>query len=352
MSASGDLPRRVVIRAPNWLGDAVLALPAMVALRAHFAGAHLTVAARGSVAPLFREGTGVRQDALLVLPARGRDEIRALRGGAFDLGVLFPNSFGSAWVLRRAGVAGRWGWARAGRGLLLTRRSRVDGQPKYTHNADDYRTMVRGLGIVCGDEWPSVAASVESGEAGRSLLQRAGVAVGARVVGMAPGAAYGQAKQWSPVRWAEVTARLIRERDVTCALVGAAHDRPAAREIESWLRAHAPEALAHVVDFTGRTDLAGLVGLASLCQVFVAHDSGALHLSAALGRRMVGIFGSTDERMSYPLSEGEGVAAEAFCRPCHLRDCPIDHRCMKRVTVDMVYDAVSRQLAAGQEATA
>src|SRR5687768_9401096 len=96
-----EAPRRVVLRAPNWLGDAVLALPAMAALRHHFAHASLTVAAPAGVAALFREDTGVRPDAVLVLPPSTRDGIRALREGTFDLGVLFPNSFRSAWMFRR-----------------------------------------------------------------------------------------------------------------------------------------------------------------------------------------------------------------------------------------------------------
>src|SRR5688572_18256671 len=95
----------------------------MAALRQHFAHASLTVAAPAGVAALFREVTGVRPDAVLVLPASSRASVRALREGKFDLGVLFPNSFGSAWMLRRAGVPERWGIARGGRGFLLTRRS-------------------------------------------------------------------------------------------------------------------------------------------------------------------------------------------------------------------------------------
>ncbi len=344
---TGSLPsvRRLVVRAPNWLGDAVLALPAMAALRRHFATASYTIAASGGVAALFREDTGVRPDAVLLLPDSTRETVRVLRDGRFDLGVLFPNSFRSAWVLRRAGVPQRWGIARGARGWLLTRRSSGSGGPKNEHHADYYRGIVRGLEIPCGDGPPTIAASLQSRAAVTTLLARAGVAPEARLVGVAPGAAYGQAKQWPPARMAAVMARLVRDCDVTCVVVGAAHDRPAVREIESWLRSQAPDTQSRVVDFAGRTDLGGLVGLASMCRVFVSNDSGAMHVAAALGRPVVAMFGPTDERVTRPIGESDVLTANVFCRPCHLRDCPIDHRCMKRIGVDAVFNAVARHLA-------
>ncbi|MEO6222028.1 MAG: lipopolysaccharide heptosyltransferase II [Vicinamibacterales bacterium] len=337
--------RRVVIRAPNWLGDAVLALPAMTALRKHFAHASITLAAPAAVAALFREDTGVRPDAVLVLPPSEREAVRAMRDGKFDLGVLFPNSFRSAWVLRRAGVRERWGMARGFRGVLLTRRSRAGG--KGGHHADYYRALVRGLGIECDNSPPTLAVSETSKAGAVTLLSRAGVAGDARLIGVAPGAAYGQAKQWPPKRMAEVIARLVREHDATCLLVGAAHDRTAAREIESWLRSNAPDAQLRVIDFVGRTDLGSLVGLAAMCRVFVSNDSGAMHVAAALGTPVVAMFGPTDERATRPLGAAEVLTADVFCRPCHLRDCPIDHRCMKRIEVSAVFAATSRHLVAG-----
>lgn len=333
---------RVVVRAPNWLGDAVLALPAMCALRQHLPEASLTVAAPAGVAPLFREETGVRPDAVLVMPSSQREAVKVLREGRFDLGVLFPNSFRSAWTLRRAGVSERWGFARGARGFLLTRQSR--GRPAGGHHADYYRGLVRGLGIECDDRPPALAASAASRQSAAVLLSRAGVTSDARLVGIAPGAAYGQAKQWPPARMAEVITRLVRERDITCVIVGAPHDRLAAREIESWLRSHAPDTRPRVLDFVGRTDLGSLVGLAAMCRVFVSNDSGAMHVAAALARPVISMFGPTDERATRPLGTGDVLTADVFCRPCHLRDCPIDHRCMKRIGVETVFDAVSRHL--------
>jgi heptosyltransferase-2 len=178
-----------------------------------------------------------------------------------------------------------------------------------------------------------------------TLLAERKVPASSPIVGFAPGAAYGQAKQWPPDRMAQVIARLAAETAATCVIVGAAHDREAARAIESWLRAHAPGAAARVVDLVGKTSLGALVGLAARAAVFVSNDSGAMHVAAAVGRPVVAIFGPTDERVTRPLGEHDVITKPVFCRPCLLRDCPIDHRCMKRITVDDVFEAVIRHLS-------
>ena len=342
---------RLVIRPPNWLGDAVLALPAMAALRRHFASAHLTVAAPGAVASLFREDTGINPDAVVVMPTAHRDAITTLRDGHYDLGVLFPNSFRSAWQLRRAGIPQRWGYAKSARGWLLTRRSAAPAfaeasAGKLQHHSEYYRQLVRGFGIPVNDDAPRIVAST-------AARTKALVLIGvdapekARVITLAPGAAYGQAKQWPPTRVAELVAKLVHDRGARCVLVGAGHDKEAGRAIETWLRANAPAALDGVVNVIGRTDLETLVALTTLSRVCVSNDSGVMHVAAATGRPVVAIFGSTDGRVTRPLGRGDVLTADVFCRPCHLRDCPIDHRCMKRITVDQVFAAVSRHLAFG-----
>jgi len=145
---------------------------------------------------------------------------------------------------------------------------------------------------------------------------------------------------------AEVVARLVRERGVTAVLVGASHDRDAALAIESWLRAHAADLVPRVVNLTGRTSLGALAGLIGRMAAFVSNDSGAMHLAAAIGRPVVAIFGPTDERATRPIGDHTVITEPVFCRPCQLRDCPIDHRCMKRVSVDTVFNAVAARLPA------
>ena len=138
-------PSRIVIRPPNWLGDAVMALPALAAVRRHYPHAHLTIAGVPSVAAIFREDTDVAPDAVVDLPASRPATVRALSEGRFDLGLLLPNSWRSAWQFRRAGIGERWGYGAAGRGLLLTRSVR---RPRgVVHQADYYRRLVTDLGV-------------------------------------------------------------------------------------------------------------------------------------------------------------------------------------------------------------
>jgi heptosyltransferase-2 len=337
---------RIVLRPPNWLGDAVLALPAMAAIRRHFRSSHLTIAAAPSVAALFREDTDAGPDRVIELPATTRDAVATLEGEGFSLGILFPNSFRSAWQFWRARIPARWAYATSGRGMLLTRRSLPARRSGVLHQSDYYRDLVIGLGISCDeDALPRVRPRQPSVERAMALLAAHGVPFDVPLVGFAPGAAYGQAKQWPPQRMAEVIARLGRHQGVVSLIFGAGHDRDAGRAIESWLRAHAPDMAPRVVDLIGRTSLGSLVAALERVTAFVSNDSGAMHLAAALGRPVVSIFGPTDERVTRPLGGHEVITARVVCRPCMLRDCPIDHRCMRRIPVDAVYDAVTARLA-------
>ncbi len=343
---------RVIVRAPNWLGDAVLALPAIAALRRHFKDAHLAIAAPAGFADVFRENIDARPDEVIALGSKPRAQRESFTAGQFDLGVLFPNSFRSAWLFRQAGVRERWGYARGFRAPLLTRRSirqRVSG---VQHQADYYRQLVRGFGIPVDADAPHLTLTDATRKMGIELLERSKVDLVRRVVVLAPGAAYGQAKQWPPARVAQVAARLIGDRDATCVMVGAGHDRDAARAVESALVDVNGALRPRLVDLTARTSLRELMGVLFRADAIVANDSGAMHLGAALGRPVVAVFGPTDERATRPIGpagQDEVLTAQAFCRPCHLRDCPIDHRCMKRVTADMVFAAVSKQLAFRRE---
>jgi heptosyltransferase-2 len=337
-------PQRLAIRSPNWLGDAIMALPAMGAVRRAFPDAHLAIAAPSSIAPLFLEDTNAQQDSVLALGDR-RGERAALAGAALDAVLLLPNSFRSAWVARSAGIAQRWGFAAGLRRPLLTR---AVGRPGgRLHQAQYYLELVRGLALEALQEPPRVCLSSATRTRAVRFAAEAGIATDATLVGFAPGAAYGHAKRWPPARVSEVIVRLWRESGATAVLFGAAGDRGAGREIESSLPSD-----VRAINAIGRTDLRLLAGLIARCAAFVSNDSGAMHLAGALGTPLVAIFGPTDERVTAPLG-GPGRGGDAapevlthpvFCRPCLLRDCPIDHRCMKRITVDAVLAAVKRRL--------
>jgi heptosyltransferase-2 len=332
MTAVDSSPSRLVVRMPNWLGDVVMALPAVTAVRTAFPSAHLSVAAIDSIAPMFEERTGVRQQAVVVVDKKA--EASRLRGAGADTIVLLPNSFRSAWVAQRSGIPNRWGYAAGFRDPLLTRAIR---RPRgERHQSVYYAELVRALGIPVDITPPRIVATDKTARRSEALFEPLG---DRSVIGFAPGAAYGHAKRWPPDRVAAVIRRLLTDHDVACVLVGAGADREAGRAVESSLP---PD--TRLLNLIGRTDLRLLIGVLARCRAFVSNDSGAMHLAAAAGVPVTAIFGPTNEKATAPLGEHDVLLEPVFCRPCMLRECPIDHRCMKRISADAVYASVVRRL--------
>lgn len=328
---------KLVVLSPNWLGDAVMALPALADVRRQFGSAQITVAARSSVATLYTMVPGV--DAVLPLPGRGgldglrswRQDVAALASGGFDVALLFPNSWASAFVARQAGIRERWGLATDLRARLLTRSA---AKPRnVSHQAGYYQALVAALGIENGPAYArvEVPAGAVNPVAARPYIV------------LAPGAAYGAAKQWPPERFAELATLLCRAGQPVV-LVGSRADADTCAAIVG-----ATEAASRpgIVDLSGRTTLAELAAVLAGAAAVVSNDSGAMHLAGAVGAPVVAIFGATDERRTAPLVNGPGappprvLATNVWCRPCMLRECPIDHRCMTGIGASAVAAAVT-----------
>lgn len=333
---------KIVILAPNWLGDAVLALPAIAAVRRAHPDAHLTIGARRSVADLFRlvptvdEVLPLQSDARWWRRQAFKADVEALRG--YDAALLLPNSFVSAWMVKGAGVGERWGYASDGRSRLMTR---TVPRAKGGHQAEYYRHLTTALGMAPGVVTPEIDVAEGVRIAARELLAGEGHPASGMLVVLAPGAAYGKAKQWIPDHVAALMARLARERGATCAIVGSRADAPAVAAIRKSLPDVAP---GRVVDLVGRTSLEALAGVLATADACVCNDSGAMHLAAAVGTAVVATFGPTKEIATRPLPRdgrrAEVLTHDVWCRPCMLRECPIDHRCMTGITPDRVFSAV------------
>jgi len=328
--------RELLIVAPNWLGDAVMALPAVADLRRHEPEARITAAARGAVAAVFRLVPGI--DAVVTLPGKGgmlamrtwgRD-VAALADRPFDRAVLFPNSFASALITWRAGVRERYGFASDGRSRLLTR---AVPRPKgYGHQAEYYQALTAALGAPAGPPFARVDVDAAARDGARAALQAARIDADAPFVACAPGAAYGRAKQWLPERYAELAMRLTHEHRVPSVLVGSAADH------------------AVCADIARATDVPALAGTLAAAAAVVANDSGAMHVAAAVGAPVIAVFGATNERRTSPLTRGPDapppniVTADVWCRPCMLRECPIDHRCMRGISAVDVLQRIDKAL--------
>ena len=337
---------RVVIVAPNWLGDAVMALPAITDIRRHFSDARLAVAARPTVAPLFAMVAGV--DDMVTLPGGGglravfgwQQDARALQGRGLDIAILLPNSFATALIVNNAGIPERWGFASDGRGRMLTRA--IPKPRGTTHQSEYYQALTTALGIAAGPPFAEVRPDVDRV---RELALDLGLDTDEPFVVFAPGAAYGRAKQWLPERFAQLAELIINDRGWTVIMVGSKADRQACADIAARLPATGNR-MNRLIDLSGKTDLPMLAGLMSRARAVVSNDSGAMHLAGAVGANVVAIFGASNERRTSPLRaraespEPRIVTHDVFCRPCMLRECPIDHRCMSGISARAVYDAL------------
>ena len=335
---------KILIRATNWIGDAIMSLPAMRAIRGRFPAADITVLAKPWVAALY-EGEGSVDRVMTFGGASGardwrskRQLIGRLRDGGFDLAILFPNSFESAAIVRLAGIRRIVGYARDARGFLLTD---AVGTPKAgelpRHERYYYLELLRRAGLI--DTLPEVPEIRLDGTAerrirGEKLFDSVGVKL--PVVGVSPGAAYGSAKRWLPERFAEAAQRIAKDLGGSVAVFGSAAERVMAEEVAR---------LSGGRNFAGDTALNDFIDMTAACSVFLTNDSGAMHIASALGIPSVTIFGPTDETATGPLGAMARIVREPVdCAPCLKRECPIDHRCMTRVTTESVVTAAAQLL--------
>jgi heptosyltransferase-2 len=330
---------KILIRGPNWVGDAVLAIPAMKALRTRFPSADITLLVRPWVAGVFTGAPFLNrvwpEPRPSSLPAWSRIT-REIRERDFDLAVLFPNSFESALMMFLGRVPSRLGYATDGRGLLLTKA--VAPARNVRHQVYYYLDLVSE--VVDNTDRPSIEiqATMEEQNAARHLLQAEGIRNNQPFLVLNPGAAYGSAKRWAHERFAQTANRLSRDFGLAVVIIGSDAEQPVALRILEVMRSTA-------VVLNGKTTLETLVGVLSLSSLMVTNDSGPMHIAAALGIPTVAVFGSTDERVTGPYGLRTRIVKHPVdCSPCLLRECPIDHRCMKRVQVDEVCHAAAELL--------
>ncbi len=332
---------RILVRAANWVGDAVMSLPALRAIRARFPQAEISVLARPWVADLYaRERFADRVIAYTAGPGAGDwagrwKAARELRRLRFEAAILLPNSFDAALVAWLAGIRRRIGYNHDGRWWLLTDpvpRPRPGEIP--VHESFYYLELLRRAGLL--DNLPAAPevrldAREDAAAAGERRFEAAGLARG--VIGVSPGAAFGGAKRWFPERFAAAAARVARTTGDCVAIFGSA----AEHELCATVARSVEAAGVPVRNFAGETSLGEFIELAAACRVFLTNDSGAMHIASALGVPTVAVFGATDHRATGPAGAWSRVVCEPVdCAPCKLRECPIDHRCMERVSSERV----------------
>lgn len=339
---------KILVRATNWVGDAVMSLPALRAIRQRWPGAEIVVLARPWVAELYRDQECAGR--LLVYDHRGRHSgfwgrerlARDLREERFDAAVLLQNAFEAAWLAWRARIPERIGYARDRRSWLLTRAVAVPARGEAPpHQSYYYLELLRRAGWI--ERLPEVDAITlrvreDAQREAEQKLVAAGARPGAIRIALAPGAAYGSAKCWLPERYAVLADSLIAAADADVILFGAPPERDMAERIARLMQRRA-------VNLAGATSIGELPALLRACRLFVGNDSGAMHVAAAVGLPVIGIFGPTDPQATRPATPLFTLVREPVsCSPCLLRHCPIDHRCMTRISVEQVFGAARAQL--------
>lgn len=341
---------KILIRATNWVGDAIMALPALRAVRQRFAEAEISILALSYVGDIYRDqqicDQIIRYDRGGVHAGiRGRERLAAeLRKKDFDVALLLQNAFDAAWVVWRAGIPKRIGYSRDARGFLLTEAARVPRADEIpAHEKFYYLELLRRIGWI-GSLSDETVISLHVPEQNRrkaaEFLLGAGSRPNALRIAVGAGASYGSAKCWTPDRFAEALNRLQTQSDAEVILFGTLAEAKVSGAIAGRLR-RAP------IDLTGKTAITDLPALLSQCHLFLGNDSGAMHVAAAVGLPVVAIFGPTDPLGTAPVTPRSSIVQEKpYCSPCFLRHCPTDHRCMTSISPEVVEAAAQPWLSA------
>ncbi len=339
MSLRGAKVDRILIRAVNWVGDAVMTTPAIGAVRESFPRAEITLLANPLVAQLFSSHPWV--DRVITFNRNGlhkgisgRLRLAAhVRKQAFDAAIILPNSFESALIPWLAGIPHRLGKSSDGRGFMLTERYHPDVHKPVAHEVTYYLDLVRHFGIDGQASAPLLTVTPAEDSAAAARLAEQGISAGEFVIGINPGAAFGSAKRWYPERFAQVAGQLAAAWNAKVVIFGGPGETDIAAGIERHLG-------GQCCNLAGTTSLRELMALIQRCSFFVTNDSGPMHIAAAFGVPLVAIFGSTDHTTTSPCTDKAVIVRkDVACAPCKLRECPTDHHCMTAVTADDVVQA-------------
>lgn len=332
---------KIVVRAPNWIGDSVLSLPALESLRKNYPQAEIWVAAKEWVKDIFAALNFVQG----VIPLPPTDDLKSLPVSVqtikklkFDIGLLLPNSFSSALLFYLAKIPQRWGYSSDGRGLLLTKWVSPKKQDGSVHQLSCYLDLISNLGLKTVAPKLSFPLSKKEKVDAKKLLLSLNMDLRRPLVLLHPGASYGPAKRWSVLKFSELAA-LLQKRKKASVIISGSNDEAQLAESIAMLMRKKPVSLA------GKTSLLRLASLISNADLFITNDSGPMHLANALHVPVVAIFGPTDPALTGPYQQPSAVIKKDVpCSPCSYRECPFDHRCMENIPIEEVFQACQKFL--------
>jgi len=331
---------RILVVSLSWLGDCVMAMPALAALRLHLPGSHIEMLAKPSVAPLWALFKGV--DGVVPLRkgiAGMRDTVREVRKAHYDFAYVLPKSFRSAWIPFLAGISGRRGMPGHGRDWMLSETAAISEAAREGHQSLEIADV---LHVPHEELAPPPYLTIPDEEKAKALRRmtavfgREGTDALPETVAFFPGAAYGPSKRWPADRFAAVGRKLAREKGWRILVLGSPGDRTVCEEVSRDIGSAA-------VNWAGETGLPELAGLLGLCRAVLSNDSGGMHLAAGLGVRVIGIFGLTDPVKTAPVGLRSTVLAAGLGRRSRdiTRDSAEARAAMESIPADTVYQAMT-----------
>ena len=333
--------RNILVRSTNWVGDAVMSLPALQLLRQYQPTARISVLAKPSVASLYSREPFC--DEVISYPSTKSWSAKytvagLLRKHRFDCALLLQNAFEAAAIAWLGGIPVRIGYNRDGRKFLLTKAISVPSAMEIPkHQRFYYLELLKRAELISGysaDSEVRMTGADQAAIAGKRYLEA--LTGNQSFIGIGPGAAYGGAKRWLPERFAEAAVELAKQFESAVVILGVAADTEICQQVEKKVTAGG----VRCVNLAEKTTLGLLIEITAACRLLLANDSGIMHIGSALGVPTVSIFGPTDEHATGPTGSLARVVRKSVeCSPCLLRECPIDHRCMTRVGVDLVVTA-------------
>ena len=335
---------RVVVRIPNWVGDAVIAVPALRELRRVLPEAHLALVSRPGAADVFLDADFV--DEVLVYDRAGLfsawDQVREWRRRKFDLALLFQNAFEAAAIAFLSRVPTRMGYDTDRRGILLTHplpspawKDERHESFYYLHIVGELERILYGTSAIENTE-PRFELRVSDDRKRKAgeFLHEHGAGISAPLTVLCPGSINSRAKRWPAERYAELADRLAAS-GADVALIGSPGELDVSQEV-------CKHAQSQPIVLTGKTTVAEATAIIAIADVLITNDTGPAHIGAALHTPTLVIFGPTNPLTTYPLSSSAEIVRRApDCAPCMLRDCPIDHRCMTAITPADVFERAS-----------
>jgi heptosyltransferase-2 len=344
--------KKILIRGVNWIGDAVLTLPAIRAVRRAYPDAHISLLVKPWVSEIFHNNPDINEIILYdenLIGISGKLKLaHILRQKKFDTAILLQNAFDAALIAWLSGIPERIGYNRDFRGFLLTGGIPLKKDILSMHQVHYYLNLVRAAAGKAEETPPFIFLTDEERRWARDIIKSKFQIPNSKIlVGINPGATYGSAKRWQPEKFAELIIRTIRELNGRAIIFGSQSETGIADEIVASAGAiHELPLQSYILNMAGKTTLRQLAALIAECDALITNDSGPMHIASALFVPVVAIFGSTDKAATGPFGKGHRIVTRNLpCSPCMQRECPEGHlRCMSEVSAGEVFDALREVL--------